>query len=213
MDRCWLLTWTTYGTRLPGDARGFVSDLRDEHRNKYRMNQVGTAPIADIPGLRRFSEQSLKCPPIFLTRSHAELLLPQFRETTTHRGWTLYAVAILTNHIHIVVGVIGDPDPSDLLGDFKSYGSRPLNRRWKKPASGTWWTAGGSKRKAIDDSSVWGAIVYVRDQENPLLVWLNDGAILAHFGEAGCELLCVSPPSTTSHRRANTRRSPGTGYG
>src|SRR5947209_816005 len=24
MDRYWFLTWTTYGTWLPGDARGFV---------------------------------------------------------------------------------------------------------------------------------------------------------------------------------------------
>jgi len=26
-DRHWLLTWTTYGTWLPGDARGFVSPI------------------------------------------------------------------------------------------------------------------------------------------------------------------------------------------
>ncbi len=30
MDRYWPLTWTTYGTWLPGDARGFaVSNVRD----------------------------------------------------------------------------------------------------------------------------------------------------------------------------------------
>ena len=29
MDRYWLLTWTTYGTWLPGDARGFVSNVAD----------------------------------------------------------------------------------------------------------------------------------------------------------------------------------------
>jgi hypothetical protein len=30
MDRFWLLTWTTYGTWLPGDERGFVSEVRDD---------------------------------------------------------------------------------------------------------------------------------------------------------------------------------------
>jgi hypothetical protein len=29
VDRVWMITWTTYGTRLPGDARGFVSNVRD----------------------------------------------------------------------------------------------------------------------------------------------------------------------------------------
>src|SRR5262249_42014487 len=149
----------------------------------------GTPCDADMPGLVRVSRESLKCPPIYLNTEHAESLLPQFCETATYRGWTLYAVAVMANHVHVVVGVMGDPDPSDILGDFKSYGSRPLNRRWGKPASGTWWTEGGSKRKKADDATAWGAIAYVRDQQNPLVVWLNPEAILTHFGEAGHDLL------------------------
>ena len=31
MDRHWFLTWTTYGSWLPGDPRGFVSQLRDDY--------------------------------------------------------------------------------------------------------------------------------------------------------------------------------------
>ena len=30
MTLCWLLTSTTYGTWLAGDARGFVSNLKDK---------------------------------------------------------------------------------------------------------------------------------------------------------------------------------------
>ena len=29
IDRNWFLTWTTYGTWLPGDPRGFVGSLRN----------------------------------------------------------------------------------------------------------------------------------------------------------------------------------------
>lgn len=29
--RCWLLTWTTYGTWLPGEDRGFVSPVRSSN--------------------------------------------------------------------------------------------------------------------------------------------------------------------------------------
>ena len=110
---------------------------------------------------------------------------------------------------HLVVGVPGDPDPSDVLGDFKSYGSRPLNRRWGKPASGTWWTEGGSKRKKADDAATLQAIRYVRDQENPLVVWLNADAIFT-FGERGTRHLGErSDRRARSNQGAYAPRSPG----
>jgi hypothetical protein len=34
MDRQWLITWTCYGTWLPGTARGFVGNVRDMEANK-----------------------------------------------------------------------------------------------------------------------------------------------------------------------------------
>jgi hypothetical protein len=82
----------------------------------------------------------------------------------------------MARHIHAVVGVPGNPDPEVLLRDFKSYGSRALNRRWKRPASGTWWTESGSKRKKSDEAAACSAILYVRDQPSPLVVWLDDAA-------------------------------------
>ncbi|MBX9626554.1 MAG: transposase [Gemmataceae bacterium] len=184
MDRFWLLTWATYGTWLPGDARGFVSNVRDGPGPEVRHNLPGTPYDADAPGLRRSARNNLKGEPIWLTRDHADLLVPQFRETAGYRGWALFAAAVMANHVHLVVGVPGDPDPSDLLGDFKAYGSRPLNRRWGKPPPGTWWAEGGSKRKLPDEVAVFGGIRYVRDQEHPLAAWLDADAIRAAFDES-----------------------------
>ncbi|MGC1272772.1 MAG: hypothetical protein WBC44_03630 [Planctomycetaceae bacterium] len=93
-------------------------------------------------------------------------------------------------HVHLVVGVPGDPDPETLLRDFKSYGSRALTRRWQKPASGTWWTESGSKRKKEGAAALRSAIEYVRDQPNPLIVWLADEA-LRFLGERGASALRV----------------------
>ncbi len=175
MDRYWLLTWTTYGTWLPGDRRGFVSPVRDGPGTEVRHNQPGTAYDSDMPGLRRSAGQALKCQPIYLVLDQAVALLNQFHETAGYRHWLLLAVAIMANHAHLVVGVPGDPDPSDILGDFKSYGSRALNRRWGKPASATWWTESGSKRKLPDEAAVRAAIQYVKQQECPLVVWVAEG--------------------------------------
>jgi len=89
-----------------------------------------------MAGLRRSAQSALKCPPIYLNREQAEALLTQFLETARYRGWELLAVGIMANHIHLVVGVPGDPDPSDLMQSFKPYGSRALNRTWSsRPAA------------------------------------------------------------------------------
>jgi REP element-mobilizing transposase RayT len=135
-----------------------------------------------MPGLYHAARNALKGPPVFLNHEQAAVLLAQFQETTNYRGWLLLAVAIMANHFHIVVGVPGDPDPEKLLGDFKSYGSRALNRRWGKPVGGTWWTESGSKRKKAGDAAIRDAVEYVRTQPVPLLVWINPDIAVGERG-------------------------------
>ena len=94
-DRHWLLTWTTYGTWLPGDARGFVSPIPRESGKWTRENRPGVAYDRDVPERLEQSRQLLKGPPVFLRLPQAELLLAQFRETARHRGWGLLAAAVM----------------------------------------------------------------------------------------------------------------------
>jgi REP element-mobilizing transposase RayT len=175
MDRYWLLTWTTYGTWLPGDRRGFVSNVREGDGPELRHNLPGTPYDADLLSLQNAAHQLLKGTPIYLGQEQADTLRPQFQETAAYRGWLLVALAIMAGHVHLVVGVAGDPDPSKMLQDFKSYGSRALNRRWAKPLSGTWWTESGSTRKLHDETAVGSAVQYVRNQPNALVVWIAEG--------------------------------------
>jgi REP element-mobilizing transposase RayT len=171
MDRYWFLTWTTYGSWLPGDPRGFVGTYRDETGAKRLDNTSGEPYAADRRSLAQHAKDRLRGPPVMLRREHAEELLRQFAETARRRGWRLRAVAVMSNHVHIVVGVPGDPDPERILADFKSYGSRSLNRRWGKRPSATWWTESGSKRPLKRELAVVGAIEYVKRQEYPLALW------------------------------------------
>jgi hypothetical protein len=59
MDRYWLLTWTTYGTWLPGDKRGFVSPVRTGAGSERRHNQPGTPYDADMPRLQSYGSRTL----------------------------------------------------------------------------------------------------------------------------------------------------------
>ena len=76
----WLLTWTTYGTWLPGDERGFVTDLPNHRGRELRKNKVGTEYPAKMRGLARYARSIMHGAPLQLTLSQAELLLPQFQE-------------------------------------------------------------------------------------------------------------------------------------
>jgi REP element-mobilizing transposase RayT len=174
MDRFWLLTSTTYGTWLPGDRRGFVSRVRAGEGPRVEHDVPRTPYDANMAGLRSSARANLKGAPVYFTAEQAVLLLAQFQETAAYRGWSLQAVAIMANHFHLIVGVAGDPDPEVLLKDFKSYGSRALNRRYSRPSSGTWWTQSGSKRKLPDEAALRAAIEYVRNQEQPLVVWIAE---------------------------------------
>ncbi len=175
----WLLTWTCYGNWLPGDERGFVSRVRDHRPDELHSptrrehDAPGEEYDAGMSGLWQSARGRLKCDPIRLNRDQARALLDQFHETAEYRSWVIHAAAVMANHAHIVVEALSEVDPSDLLADFKAYGSRALNRQWGKPASGTWWTEGGSKRKKATAEAIEEAIEYVRDQQYALAVWMQ----------------------------------------
>ena len=171
MDRHWLLTWTTYGTWLPGDRRGFVGRSRDATGRQAWQNIPGTPARAANEKLERVARRRMSGRPIWLDRAHAEIAVADFRGTAAVRGWSLLAAAIMRNHVHLVVGVPGDPDPSILLHAFKSHSSKTLTAAGVRPPGGRWWTRSGSRRVLRDEAAVVAAIRYVLAQHLPLVTW------------------------------------------
>jgi REP element-mobilizing transposase RayT len=171
IDRVWFLTWTTYGTWLPGDERGFVSSKFEGDTPERRNNEPGRLYDEGRPDLHRIAENKLAGDPVRLTRAQAEAVRRPFEETARYRGWQLLAGAIMANHVHLVAGVLGDPDPSALLQDFKSYVSRALNLRDRVSVKPRWWTEQGSKRKIADWDTLETVLRYVGEQAYALEVW------------------------------------------
>jgi REP element-mobilizing transposase RayT len=168
LDRCWLLTWTTYGAWLPGDERGSVARVRDDvpfDVPRIKLNGYESPYAEPTPGLVRASAERMKGDPILLTIEQAEVVAAQIEESSRFRRWNLLAGSVMANHVHAVVGVPEAPMPSKLLQVLKSYASRALNERCARPESGTWWTSSGSTRKLGDDGAIVAAARYVREQE------------------------------------------------
>jgi REP element-mobilizing transposase RayT len=192
IDRIWFLTWTTYGTWLPGDDRGFVSPKFDGPISERRNNVLGEVLDEGRMDLRRLAVLKLGGPPVRLTLEQARVVRRQIEETARYRGWTVLAGAVMANHVHLVVAITGDPDAASLQRDFKSYASRALNRVFARPRSGTWWTEQGSRRKVDDWENLDVLLRYVREQESPLEVWeqvddvhgVREGRISASFDRA-----------------------------
>ena len=168
--RAWLLTWTTYGTWLPGDARGSVSRVREGAGARRYHNAPGSPYDGPMPELCSTAEAALKGRPILLNSIQAECVLAQLRETAAYRHWRLLAAAMMRNHVHLVV-VADDTDKSaDLLRTFKSYASRVLNAENPTPIGGRWWTTSASRRSLPDERAVAAAVRYVREQPGALAV-------------------------------------------
>jgi REP element-mobilizing transposase RayT len=174
----WLITSTFYGQWLPGDERGSVTNVRDRRPGdpdgSFRIEHaaIGEAYDEHMPGLYFAAQQKMKGPPVALDLAQAEQLLEQFQETATYRKWELHAVSIMFNHVHLVVEAPPAIGKSELLRDFKSYGSRRLNHEFGRRESGTWWSDGGSCRPVRHVPS---AIFYVcHRQPCPLVIWSRE---------------------------------------
>jgi REP element-mobilizing transposase RayT len=128
-----------------------------------------------MPGLEAAAREAMTGETILLTEVQADVVAEQLKETAQHRGWTILAGAVMRNHVHVVVGVPGDPHPQKLLGDLKAWGTRRLNRDWGKRPNGTWWVEHWSRRKLPNEAAVAAAIAYVARQAGALRVWVAEG--------------------------------------
>ncbi len=169
--RYWLLTWTVYGTWLPGDPRGSVASVRRGPGPRRERDRHGEPCEPPMPGLQVTSARNQTSPTAELHADFARALLDQFRQTACARAWRLEAAAIMRDHVHVIVGIPDDCRPEDVLRDLKAYGSRRLNG-----LTGTarrWWTRRGSRRLLRDAGAVEDAVNYVLRQKSPLLVWVS----------------------------------------
>jgi REP element-mobilizing transposase RayT len=177
IERYWFLTWTTYGSWLPGDERGFVGEAVEDGLRRAH-NEPHSPPAMPSQALAEFSRELLVGPPILLNVSQVDTLMEQFLDTTQYRRWLLVAVGVMQTHIHAVIGVTGDPKPEKILNDLKSYATRRLNRDWGPPVSETWWSRSGSKRKLAGEQDVEAVVEYIQRQPNPMLIWTGERGVV-----------------------------------
>ncbi len=104
------LIWTLYGHWLPNDLRGSGSEaLRDPKFEVLGEIYHGRKPAKLQPTrkeLREFHKQAeplLEFPRFWIDETKRQAIEGAIRQTVAERGYTVWACAILSNHVHMVI--------------------------------------------------------------------------------------------------------------
>jgi REP element-mobilizing transposase RayT len=146
----YFLTWVTYGTWLPGDARGWV-----EYRHGWQLPD----PVRKMEAKALMTEDAC-----ILSPEQRRAVEAQIAETCARRGWTLHAVNCRTNRVHAVVTADVN-HPRKIRIDLKAWATRALKDKFDSTRE-NWWAERGSIRWLNSENELEAAAVYVRDAQD-----------------------------------------------
>jgi REP element-mobilizing transposase RayT len=163
----YLLTWTTYGTWLRGDKRGYVGRTLDGDGSvRPANNEYGERYDADDGRTYNRDFDALKSQPVHLTAEQAACAAEALCEAARGAGYDLARAAVMRDHVHVLVGAHPD-SKSEVMRKLKGVSAVRLTQRFGRPG-GRWWTRSGSEREKWDGGAVAAAEAYVASQENKL---------------------------------------------
>jgi REP element-mobilizing transposase RayT len=149
------ITWTTYGTWLPGDARGWIKKNTlgiqepDSEREEQARELMAEEAVLLAPAQRALVEHTI--------REHCQI-----------RKWSLHAVNARSNHVHMVV--TADCEAREVMNQLKAWCSRKLsdaagleNAVAVKAGRRRWFTEGGNHKTIEDEEYLNNAVRYVME--------------------------------------------------
>ena len=156
----YLIAFACYGGHLHGGESGSVD---------CGHNAPGT-PILEVDSARAACEAELMDQaPYDLDQIRRDAVLGAIQEWV-HRGWSLLAAHVRSNHVHTVVEA--EAPPERVMGDFKAYASRRLNGMRLDEAKRKRWARHGSTRWLWQPQHVSAAMQYVvTEQGEPMSVF------------------------------------------
>jgi len=149
----YLITWTTYGTWLPGDERGWL--------------KKGSAVIhPPDPALHEAARQGMTEEAVVLSQPQRDLVGSVVVKHCDIRKWILHARNVRTNHVHVVVSAAIDGE--EIRSQLKAWCSRRLSEQAGLSGQGDngqrrWWTEKGDIKWIDDEEHLHNAIRYVNE--------------------------------------------------
>lgn len=140
----YMVTWTTYGTWLQGDKRGYVKDGRILEGDQT---------------LLELCKRLQKGQTVKLTKPEKEIVRRAILSESQRIRQNLEALAVCTNHLHIAARIC-DKSIERIVSMYKSAATRVLRSVGR---SGPIWTAGFDKRFCFTEADLARKIEYVQN--------------------------------------------------
>ncbi len=145
------VTWTVYGTFLPGDARGW------RHRT-----EGGKLPQ---PRLEQWSQSQLKHDIVLLDDTMRGVAEAAIEEICDFRRWHLWAVSVRTNHAHVVV-TAPEYAPELVRDQLKAKATRELRSSFAIWNSRPVWTSKGDIEFLDTEEDIENCVVYLTEAQD-----------------------------------------------
>jgi REP element-mobilizing transposase RayT len=140
----YMITWTTYGTWLQGDERGFVKD---------GITHAGNEALVQS------NQRNLKTKHIRLSPAHRQIVQKAILQKAEQLNQKISALSVSPTHVHILAEYI-----PILIGIVVRYYKNSAQVALRKIGfSGRIWTKGFDKRYCFDQKSLANRIDYVNE--------------------------------------------------
>ncbi len=139
----YMVTWTTYGSWLQGDRRGYVKEGQVLGTNKQ---------------LEKTNIKSQRGKTVKLTKPQREIVSAAIYNEAGRMGQKIYAISVCPHHVHLVVDCIEETIEST-AARYKRATSQALREKGFK---GKVWTRGYDKRFCFDEKSLRARVDYVK---------------------------------------------------
>ncbi|MCE9563806.1 MAG: transposase [Planctomycetes bacterium] len=145
----YFITFTTDGTWLHGDEPGSVDRER---------NQFGSPWLPVDPKRRAVARGQMTQDPFWLDTPQRGVTRDAIVEECQFRGWSLLALHVRSNHVHLVVNASREPE--FVMRSCKAAASKRLNEAGFDHPDRKRWTAHGSTKYLWHEDAVASAVSY-----------------------------------------------------
>ena len=143
----YMVTWTTYGSWLPGDERGYVEN--------------GQILPGDTQILKRNMNRQ-KCPTVRLNAQEKEIVQRVILAEAEKIGHEIQALVVCANHVHLLA-LPHSVSIEDTVARYKSLTTRTL---WQCGRKGRIWTKGYDKRFCFTEEEIVRRKQYIENHKN-----------------------------------------------
>jgi REP element-mobilizing transposase RayT len=143
----YMVTWTTYGTWLQGEKKGYVKNGKI---------------LAQNDKLKSANQRQQKYPTVKLNSEQKQIVQNSIIEEAQRINHKIFAIAACSNHVHIVAGV-SEESIEQAVHRCKYSATSALR---KFGSQGKIWSKGFDKRFCFADKELENKVRYVRSHNN-----------------------------------------------